>query len=106
MKKAFTLAALAILTVALAARAHDDPKAHKHAAGGEKVVSGTIARVDMNYRALTVADPKGNNWQIMWNDATKIMGGELKEGAPVQLGYTEAQNRNWATWIRIQEAAK
>lgn len=105
MKKALTLAALAILTVALAARAHDDSKAPKNAPG-EKVVSGTIARVDMNYRALTVTDSKGVNWQVMWNDATKIMGGELKEGAPVQLGYVEAQNRNWASWIRVQDAAK
>jgi Cu/Ag efflux protein CusF len=105
MKKALTLAALAILTVALAARAHDDPKAHKHD-GSEKVVSGTISRLDMNYRALTVTDAKAVNWQIMWNDATRIMGGELKEGAPVQLGYVEAQNRNWASWIKVQAAAK
>jgi hypothetical protein len=101
MKKILTLAALSILTIALSAHALDKSKA-----GGEKTLSGTIARVDMNYRALTVADAKGVNWQIMWNDGTKIMGGELKEGASVQLGYVEAQNRNWASWIRVQEAGK
>lgn len=103
MKKALTLAALAILTVALGARAADDAKDQK-GSPAEKVISGTLARVDMNYRALTVADSKGVNWQVMWNDGTKIMGGELKEGAPVQLGYVEAKNRNWATWIRVQDA--
>ncbi|HMA17138.1 MAG TPA: hypothetical protein VKS03_01740 [Thermoanaerobaculia bacterium] len=101
MKKILSLAALAILTVALAASAGDDPKAR-----GEKVINGTIARVDMNTRALTVADAKGVNWQIMWNDATKVMGGELREGASVQLGYVEAENRNWASWIRVQAASK
>jgi hypothetical protein len=101
MKKILTLAALSILTIALSAHALDNAKAH-----GEKTLSGTIARVDMNYRALTVADAKGVNWQIMWNDGTKIMGGELKEGASVQLGYVEAQNRNWASWIRVQDAAR
>ena len=102
MKKAFTLAALAILTVALGASAADSKD--QKGAPAEKVVTGTLARVDMNYRALTVADSKGVNWQIMWNDGTRIMGGELREGAPVQLGYVEAQNRNWATWIRVQDA--
>jgi hypothetical protein len=46
------------------------------------------------------------NWMILWNDATRILGGEMKEGQPVQLGYTEKQNKNWATWIRVGEANK
>ena len=106
MKKALTLAILATLIAAPAARASDDSKAQKPAAAAEKVVSGTLARVDMNYRAISVADSKGVNWQIVWTDATKIMGGELKEGVSVQVGYVEAENRNWANWIKVQEAGK
>jgi hypothetical protein len=34
------------------------------------------------------------------------MGGELKEGASVELGYIESENRNLASWIRVQEAKK
>ena len=105
MKKTLTLAILAVLTVALAAPASDDSKAPKPTTT-EKVLSGTLARVDMDSRTLAVADSKGVNWQIAWTDATKIMGGELKEGAPVQVGYVEAQNRNWASWIKVQEAGK
>lgn len=101
MKKVLTLAALAVLTIALSARALDDGKSR-----GEKKISGTIARVDTSSRALTVADAKGVNWQITWNDATKVMGGELKEGASVELGYIESENRNLASWIRVQEAKK
>ena len=101
MKKILTLTALAVLTIALSARALDDVKSR-----GEKKISGTISRVDTSSRALTVADAKGVNWQILWNDATKVMGGELKEGASVELGYIESENRNLASWIRVQEAKK
>ena len=106
MKKVLTLAILATLIVAPAARASDDSKGQKSAAATEKIVSGTLARVDMNYRTIAVADSKGVNWQIVWTDATKIMGGELKEGASVQVGYVESQNRSWASWIKVQEAEK
>lgn len=101
MKKILTLAALAILCLSITALAGDASKA-----GGEKTINGTIAHVDMNYRALTVADAKGVNWQIVWNDATRVMGGELKEGASVELAYVDAQNRHVASWIKVQEAAK
>ena len=101
MKKILILTALAVLTIALSARALDDGKSR-----GEKKISGTIARVDTSSRALTVADAKGANWQILWNDATKVMGGELKEGASVELGYVESEKRNLASWIRVQEAKK
>ena len=106
MKKALALAILATLIVAPAARASDDSKAQKPAAATEKVVSGTLARVDMNYRTIAVADSKGVNWQIVWTDATKIMGGELKEGASVPVGYVESQNRRWASWLKAQEAGQ
>jgi hypothetical protein len=106
MKKVITLAILATLILAPVARAGDDSKAQKPAASTEKVVSGTLARVDMNYRTIAVADSKGVNWQIVWTDATKIMGGELKEGASVQVGYVESQNRSWASWIKVREAGK
>lgn len=102
MKKVFTLAALAILTVSLAGL-----YAHEAKQGSsEKSITGTIVRIDVTSKALTVADAKGMNWMILWNDATRILGGEMKEGQPVQLGYIEAQNKNWATWIRVGEANK
>lgn len=101
MKKVLTLAALSILTVALSARAIDDSKGR-----GEKKISGTIARVDTGSRALTVADTKGVNWQILWNDGTKMLGGELKEGVSVEVGFVESESRNLASWIRVQEAKK
>ena len=103
MKKILTLAVLATLAVSLAAIANDSPKAKS---GGEKVVSGSIARLDTANKSLTVTDSKGASWTILWNDSTRILGGELKEGQPVKLGYVEAQDKMWATWIRAGEAGK
>jgi hypothetical protein len=53
-----------------------------------------------------VSDSKGTSWTIQWNDSTRILGGELKEGAAVKVGYTEGDGKMWATWIRMGESAK
>ncbi len=105
MKKALALAAIAVFAVSLGAAAHEGQGEHKHGSG-EKLISGTIARLDMTYRAMTVTDAKNMNWLIMWNDSTRVLGAELKVGAPVQLGYVEAENKNWAAWIRVGEAKR
>ena len=102
MKKALTLAALALFTMAFSASAHDSTKGK----AGEKTAAGTIASVDVSAKTLTVTDPKGGTRTIQWNDGTKIMGGELKEGAAVQVGYSESESKMWATWIRVQEGTK
>ncbi|HEY6065016.1 MAG TPA: hypothetical protein VIY96_02605, partial [Thermoanaerobaculia bacterium] len=99
-KKALTLAALAIFTISLAALAGDKAKS-----AGEKKASGTIAKVDTAAKSLTVTDSKGATTTFHWNDSTRILGGELKEGAAVEVGYTDGADM-WATWIRVGEAAK
>lgn len=97
MKKVSMLAALVLLLVATAASADPGQKP-------EKMISGSIARIDMASRTMTVADAKGVQWTILWSDSTRVLGGELKQGQPVQLGYVESESKNWATWIRVGEA--
>jgi general stress protein 26 len=97
MKKVWILTFLAALVISSAVMAHDAKK-------GEMVVSGTIAKLDTANRAMTVTDDKGTSWDIQWSDSTKVMGGELKEGAAVKLGYTESESKHWATWIKVTEA--
>jgi Cu/Ag efflux protein CusF len=103
MKKATTLAALVIFTISFAALAADKAKS---SAPGEKSAAGTIAKVDTAGKSITVNDSKGASWTFQWNDSTRILGGELKEGAAVKVGYTEGDGKMWATWIRVAEAAK
>ena len=97
MKRVSMLVALAVLAISIAVPAGEAKK-------GEKLVSGTIARLETSTRVLTVTDEKGASWMIQWTDSTRVLGGELKEGAAVQLGYTESENQHWATWIRVSEA--
>jgi hypothetical protein len=97
MKKVSIRVAFALLCVAIVATAEQGQKP-------EKMISGNIARLDTASHTLTVADAKGVQWTILWNDSTRVLGGELKTGQPVQLGYVESDSKNWATWIRVGEA--
>lgn len=108
MKRTLALAAIAILTVSLAAIAHDhgSEKAGGSGKTGEKTAAGTIAKLDPATQTLTLTDAKGAGSTIQWNDATRILGGELKEGAAVKVGYTESDGKMWATWIKIGESGK
>jgi len=94
MKKLTVLLALAIFAVSLAAVAGDKK-------AGEKKVSGTISALDVANRSMTVTDGKSVALTILWNDSTRVMGGELKEGESVALGYVEADNKMWASWIKV-----
>lgn len=98
MKKTITLAAAALLCVSLVSLAGDSKKP------GEKSASGTISKLDVEAKTLTIAAPDGKTWSISWNDSTRILGGELKEGEPVKVGYVESDARMWASWIRVGPA--
>jgi len=103
MKKTMILAALAIFTISFAALAADKAKS---SAAGEKSAAGAIAKVDTAGKSITVNDSKGASWTFQWNDSTRILGAELKEGAAVKVGYTEGDGKMWATWIRVGEGTK
>ena len=94
MKKLTVLLALALFAVSLAAVAGDKK-------AGEKKVSGTISSLDLANRSLTVTDAKNATWTILWNDSTRVKGGELKTGESIELGYVEADGKMWASWIKV-----
>lgn len=96
MRKVSMLMLLSMVVVATALLAGDSTK-------GEKLVSGTISRLDTANRSMTVTDAKGTAWSIQWSDSTRVLGGELKEGAAVQLGCTESEKQHWANWIKVSE---
>lgn len=97
MKKTLTLAVAAMLCVAVVALADEAKKS----GAGEKKVSGTISQLDLEAKTLTVASADGKTWSISWTDSTRVLGGELKEGEAVSLGYVESEGRMWASWIRV-----
>jgi hypothetical protein len=93
MRKLTALLALALFAVSLAAVAGDKK-------AGEKTVSGTISKLDLSNRSMTVTDDKSATWTIQWTDSTRVMGDDLKEGGTVSVGYVEADGKMWASWIK------
>lgn len=100
MKKVIGIAVAVMLCVSLVALAGGDKGAGK--------MGGTISKLDTAEKMMVVTDKDGKEWSIYWNDATKVEGGELKEGEPVHFKAAEADGKMWATWLHVgkMEASK
>lgn len=103
MKKVFALSLVAVLCLAVVAVAGDDKMAGKKMGGASE---GTITKVDMAGKMMMVKDSAGKESTIYWTDATKVEGGELKEGSLVHYKGTEKDGKMWATWVHVGEMKK
>ena len=97
MKKVFALSLVAVLCLAVVAMAG------KKMGGASE---GTITKVDMAGKMMMVKDSAGKESTIYWTDATKVEGGELKEGSLVHYKGTEKDGKMWATWVHVGEMKK
>ena len=81
-------------------------------AGDEKMGSkgktneGTISKMDMAGKMMVVKDSAGKETTVYWNDATKVAGDEMKEGAVVHWTGSEKDGKMWATWVHVGEMKK
>jgi hypothetical protein len=100
MKKVLGIAVAIMLCVSLVALAGGDKGAGK--------MGGTISKLDMAQKMMVVKDKDGKEWSIYWNDATKVEGGELKEGEMVHFKAAEQDGKMWASWVHVgkMEASK
>ena len=96
MKKVIGIAVAVMLCVSLVALAGGDKEAGK--------MGGTITRLDTTEKLMVIKDKDGKEWSIYWNDATKVEGGELKEGEPVHIKAWEQDGKMWASWVHVGEA--
>jgi hypothetical protein len=104
MKKVFALSLVAVLCLAVVAVAGDDKMAGKDKAGA--VMEGTIAKIDMAGKMMTVKDSAGKETSVYWTDKTKVAGDELKEGSLVHWKGMEKDGKMWATWVHVGEMKK
>ena len=74
MKKVFALSLVAVFCLAVVAVAGDDKMAGK----GAPAMEGTISKVDMAGKMMTVKDSAGKDHMVYWNDKTKVAGDEMK----------------------------
>lgn len=98
MKKVWALSLVLALCVAAAALAGDKMEGKK--------VEGTISKVDLAAKTLTVKDAAGNETAIYWNDSTKVEGGALKEGEKIHVKATEKDGKMWASYVHVGEMKK
>jgi len=92
MKKVFALSLVAALCLAVVAYAGDDKMAGKDKMGG-KSMEGTISKLDMAGKMMTVKDSAGKETAVYWNDTTKVEGGDLKEGSMVHYKGAEKDGK-------------
>jgi hypothetical protein len=98
MKKVLALSLVAALCLAAAAFAGEGMEGKK--------VEGTISKVDMAAKTLTVKDASGNETTVYWSDATKVEGGALKEGEKVHIKAAEKDGKMWASYVHVGEMKK
>lgn len=101
MKKVLSLVAVALVCAAVVALAGDDKMGDKKMGG--KAMAGTITKVDMAGKMMTVKGADGKESDLYWNDSTKVEGGDLKEGSMVHYKGSEKDGKMWATWVHVGE---
>ena len=63
-------------------------------------MEGTISKVDMAGKSMTVKTADGKDMTIYWNDSTKLQG-TPKEGETVHFKTSEKDGKTWATWVHV-----
>ena len=101
MKKILALSVVAVL-VAVVSLAGDEKMGEKHG----KTQEGTITKMDMAGKTMTVKDAEGKETAVYWNDSTKVAGDEMKEGAKVHWTGAEKDGKMWASWVHVGEMPK
>jgi hypothetical protein len=101
MKKVFALSLVAVLCIAVVAVAGDE----KMGKDG-KAMEGTISKLDMAGKMMMVKDSAGKESAVYWTDATKVEGGELKEGSLVHYKGAAKDGKMWASWVHVGEMKK
>jgi hypothetical protein len=96
MKKALTLS-VAFLVLGAALASAGTSKAVSHA----KASHGTIQSVDMASKSF-VLKTGDKEMKVTWNDATRVTGGQLKDGEQVELRSVEKDGTHVATAIQIE----
>lgn len=110
MKKVLALSIAIVLVLSASAFAGQeparpqDPQASEPAPSSEQAqsVSGTISSLDNDQKMLVLRDDSGKEITVYWNDATRVSGGDLKEGASVSLQTTDQGGKTFATSIEVR----
>ena len=96
MKKILTLSvALLVLTAAFASAGTNKAVSHARAS------HGTVQSLDAASKSF-VLRMGDKEMKVTWNDATRITGGQLKDGEQIELRSVEKDGTHVATAIQIE----
>ena len=73
---------------------------------GGKSMGGMVTKVDEAGKMMMVKDSAGKESAVYWTDATKVEGGELKEGSLVHYKGAAKDGKMWASWVHVGEMKK
>jgi hypothetical protein len=102
MRRILALSVAAVLSIAVVALAGDDKMSGDH---HHKGMGGTITKVDMAGKMMTVKGSDGKETAVYWNDSTKVEG-EVKEGSVVHYKGETKDGKMWANWVHVGEMKK
>jgi hypothetical protein len=97
MKKALGVALAAVIVLSAVAMANQSTQAT-----ADKSISGTISRLDTAAKSMVIKDTTGKEVTVFWDDATRVNGGELREGSQVEVKAKDQDGKNFATSIQIR----
>ena len=92
MRKVAAIMAIAVVCLAAVAVAAPDTK----------TIVGTITSIDNASKSMVVKDTAGTETTVYWNDASKVAGGELREGSTVKVDVKDQDGKSFATSIQVQ----
>lgn len=99
MKKLLGVSVALFVLVAAAAYAERD-RPHE----------GKITRVDQDARMITVQGEKGDQWDLYWNESTKLKNNlvvtTLNVGDSVHFDFKEQDGKKWLTELHRTHRAK
>lgn len=67
-------------------------------------MTGTVSSLDQSAKTFSLQTKDGKQTAISWTAATKVRGGELKDGERVDVSVFAKDGKNLATSIRISPA--
>jgi hypothetical protein len=103
MRRVLALSVAALLCIGVVALAGDDKMSGGKSKMGGKTMEGTVYRVDMSQKMMTVKGADGAESAVYWNDSTKVEGGEIKEGMKVHYKGDMKDGKMWASWVHVGE---
>jgi hypothetical protein len=75
MRKLTSLSVAALLALSMVALADS----------ADRTIAGTVSRVDMSAKTISVKDASGTEVTVVWNDTTRLDSGVPQEGSTVTV---------------------